>query len=180
LSSYAQVGAAAPEGKSSGEFTLEATEQAVAERLEGLSVNMSAMAAVSNIYRAANAVRNHLERTVLAEHGLTWTGWVVLWVIWIWGDIETQHVAHEAGISKGTLTGVQKTLLSKGLVHRTVPAGDARRVVLSLTAEGDQLMTSAFPAFNAEEAFVTEGLDDAAVQQMAQSLRAVVKRTEGA
>ena len=44
---------------------------------------MSAMAAVSNVYRAANAVRNHLERTVLAPHGLTWTGWVVLWVIWI-------------------------------------------------------------------------------------------------
>jgi hypothetical protein len=90
---------------SDGERTLEATEQAVAERLNGLEIDMSAIAAVSNIYRATNAVRNHLERTVLAPHDLTWTGWVVLWVVWIWGDIETRHVAAEAGISKGTLTG---------------------------------------------------------------------------
>src|SRR5262245_61593950 len=144
-----------------------------------MSVNMSAMTAVSNIYRAANAVRNHLERKVLAEHGLTWTGWVVLWVIWIWGEIETRHVAHEAGISKGTLTGVQKTLLAKGLVHRTVPAGDARRVLLSLTEKGQELMASVFPEFNAEEVFVTGDLDDAAALQMARSLRSVVKRAEG-
>ena len=96
---------------------------------------MAAMTAVSNIYRAANAVRNHLERTVLAERGLTWTGWVVLWVIWIWGEVESRHVA-EAGISKGTLTGVQNTLMAKGLVHREGPSQDARRVLLSLTPEG--------------------------------------------
>lgn len=169
---------AAREGAPSGEFTLEATEHAVAERLEGMPINLAAMTAVSNIYRAANAVRNHLEREVLAEHGLTWTGWVVLWVVWIWGDIETRHVAQEAGISKGTLTGVQKTLLSKGLVHRVVPPGDARRVVLSLTDKGQALMTSVFPEFNAEETRVTAGLDDAALRQLATSLRSVVVRTE--
>ena len=66
---------------------------------------MSAMAVVSNVYRAANAVRNHLERTVLAPHGLTWTGWVVLWVIWIWGEIESRHVAAEAGRLQGHAHG---------------------------------------------------------------------------
>src|SRR5215831_4984140 len=97
-----------------------------------MTINMSAMAAVSNIYRAANSVRNHLERTVLAPHGLTWTGWVVLWVIWIWGEIESRHVAAEAGGSKGTLTGVQKTLMAKGLVDRRVHSDVARRALLSL------------------------------------------------
>ena len=79
LSRYARVAAAAGDG-THGERTLEATEQAVAERLAGLPIDMNAMAAVSNIYRAANEVRNYLERTVLAPHDLTWTGWVVLWV----------------------------------------------------------------------------------------------------
>jgi DNA-binding MarR family transcriptional regulator len=168
----------AAEGSSSGEHTLEATEQAVADRLSGLEVDMSAMAAVSNIYRAANAVRNHVERTVLAPHDLTWTGWVVLWVIWIWGEIESRHVAAEAGISKGTLTGVQNTLMSRGLVRREVHPDDARRVLLSLTPKGQKLMTTLFPAFNAEEAAVTADLDDDAKLAMARSLRAVVKRVE--
>jgi DNA-binding MarR family transcriptional regulator len=170
--------AAAGHDQAAGDFTLEATERAVSERLEGLSIDMAAMAAVSNIYRAANAVRNHVERRVLAPHGLTWTAWVVLWVIWIWGEIETRHVAAEAGISKGTLTGVQNTLLAKGLVTRVVHPDDGRRVLLSLTAEGQELMVKVFPQFNAEEAFVTADLETTAVLQLARSLRTVVKRAE--
>src|SRR4051795_7480970 len=138
LSRYARAAEAASRDQASGDFTLEATETAVAGRLQGLEVDVSAMAVVSNVYRAANAVRNHLERTVLAPHGLTWTGWVVLWVVWIWGEIETRHVAAEAGVSKGTLTGVQKTLMAKGLVERTVHPEDARRVLVTLTERGHQ------------------------------------------
>lgn len=178
LSRYARATAAADRGVSSGEYTLEATEQAVAERLEGLSIDMSAMTAVSNIYRAANAVRNYVERQVLSRHELTWTAWVVLWVIWIWGEIESRHVAAEAGISKGTLTGVQKTLMSKGLVDRSVHPDDGRRVLLSLTDEGQRLMAEVFPEFNAVERHVTSGLSETAVIDMARSLRAVVKRAE--
>jgi DNA-binding MarR family transcriptional regulator len=178
LSRYALAAAAAGVGRSSGEFTLDATEQAVADRLEGLEVDMTAMAVVSNVYRAASAIRNHLERTVLASHGLTWTGWVVLWVIWIWGEIESRHVAAEAGVSKGTLTGVQKTLQAKGLVERTVHPGDARRVLLSLTEEGEALMVAVFPEFNQIEAQMTTGLSDADKVELARGLRALVKRAE--
>lgn len=178
LSRYVRAAAAAAEGDD-GHRTLEATEQAVADRLEGLEVDMTAMAAVSNIYRAANAVRNHVERTVLAPHDLTWTGWVVLWVIWIWGDIESRHVAAEAGISKGTLTGVVSTLMDRGLVKRRVHPDDARRVLLSLSPKGQKLMVEVFPEFNAVEAHVTATLAEKDMLQMARSLRAVVKQAEG-
>ena len=178
LSRYARAAAAAEDGAASGDFTLEATEKAVADRLQGMEIDVSAMAVVSNVYRAANAVRNYLERTVLAPHGLTWTGWVVLWVIWIWGEIESRHVAAEAGVSKGTLTGVQKTLMAKGLVERTVHPDDARRVLLSLTEEGERLMAEVFPQFNAVEAWVTSDLSDRGKLDLARSLRTVVKRVE--
>jgi DNA-binding MarR family transcriptional regulator len=180
LSRYVRTTQAARGDVSAGEHTLEATEQAVAERLAGMPIDMSAMAAVSNVYRAANAVRNHVERTVLAPHDLTWTGWVVLWVIWIWGEVESRHVAAEAGISKGTLTGVQNTLIAKGLVERRVHPDDARRVLLSLTGRGQKLMTTVFPEFNAVEAFVTEDLDERGRLALARSLRAVVKKAENA
>jgi MarR family transcriptional regulator, organic hydroperoxide resistance regulator len=178
LSRYARATAVASGPPTSG-HRLHSTEQVVAERLVGVPVDMPAMAAVSNIYRAANAVRNHLERRVLAAHGLTWTAWVVMWVIWIWGQIESRHVAAEAGISKATLTGVQKTLVAKGLVNRKVHPDDARRTLLSLTDAGLLLMGEVLPAFNAEETQVTGDLDEESVLSLARSLRTVVTRAEG-
>ncbi len=158
--------------------TLAETERAVADRLSGLPIDMESMAAVQNIYRAANTVRNHVERTVLAPHDLTWTGWVVLWVVWIWGDIETRHVAAEAGISKGTLTGVVGTLEKRGLLTRRTHPDDARRVLVALTPKGRKLMVALFPKFNAEEAFVTSALSTSETTAMARSLRKVVSQVE--
>ena len=107
-----------------GQRTLTETERAVAERLAPFEIDTAAMAAVSNVYRAASALRGHFERTALAPHDLTWTGWVVLWVVWIWDDVEARHVAAEAGISKGTLTGVASTLENRGLLTPAhAPAG---------------------------------------------------------
>jgi DNA-binding MarR family transcriptional regulator len=180
VSSYARATAEAKAqpGSAAG-HTLAATEQAVADRLAGLEVNMPAMAAVQNLYRAANAVRNHLEQTVLAPHQLTWTGWVVLWVVWIWQEIETRHVAAEAGISKGTLTGVVKTLETRGLLRRGTHPQDARRVLLTLTPAGEQLMGDVFPLFNEQEHALTSGLGPEATVALARNLRAVVVDLEG-
>jgi DNA-binding MarR family transcriptional regulator len=162
-------------GADQGQRTLAETERAVAERLDGLELDMAAMAVVQNLYRAAGAIRNHLERTVLAPHGLTWTGWVVLWVVWIWDDIEARHVAAEAGISKGTLTGVLTTLEGRGLLVRRVHPEDARRVLVALTPKGSALMAELFPRFNAQEAVVTAPLADADRPVLAELLRALVR-----
>ncbi len=157
-----------------GQHTIAETERAVAQRLSTLPIDTRAMAGVSNIYRAAGAVRNHFERTVLAPQQLTWTAWVVLWVVWIWSDVETRHVAAEAGISKGTLTGVATTLENRGLLRRRTHPDDARRVLLSLTPSGRRLMDRLFPAFNAQEVFVTRGLSAAELSTLTQALRLIV------
>ena len=157
-----------------GVISLEDSEAAVAERLTGLPINVSAMAAVSNINRAANALRNQFERTVLAPHDLTWTGWVVLWVVWIWGDIETRHVAAEAGISKGTLTGVSGTLETRGFINRVTHPKDGRRKLLSLTPAGDELMQTLFPLLNQAEVDVLSCISKDETDSLARLLRRVV------
>jgi len=172
--------AAAAAGTGDGQHTLEETERAAAERLRGLSVDMAAMAAVSNIYRAAGTVRNYFERTVLQPYELTWTAWVVLWVVWIWGEIEARHVATEAGITKGTLTGVATTLERYGLLVRNPHPSDHRRVLLSLTSEGSRLMDKLFPEFNRAERFVTADLSHEEQLELARSLRTIVQRLESA
>ena len=154
------------------------TERAVQRRLGGLTLQREAMAAVGNIHRAAAAVRQHLENSVLRPHELTWTGFVVLWVLWIWGEAETWSVAEEAGISKGTLTGISRTLVSRGLVARSAHPEDRRRVLLSLTPEGEKIMEELFPAFNAEEAFVAAPLSPDQCLQLADGLRVIVGQLE--
>ena len=174
LSRYHRVARTAP----GDAHTLAETERAVAERLAGLTLDMPAMAAVQNVYRAAGAIRNHLERTVLAPHDLTWTGWVVLWVVWIWGEIETRDAAAEAGISKGTLTGVVGTLQTRGLLRRRTHPDDARRALLALTPKGTKLMTTLFPRFNEQESYVTGTLSAEELTSLASSLRKVTIHVE--
>ncbi|MFG3257341.1 MarR family winged helix-turn-helix transcriptional regulator [Streptomyces sp. NPDC048172] len=158
------------------------TEKAVEAKLGGTDIEHGIkhdqMAAVANIYRAAAAVRQHFENSVLRGAELTWTSFVVLWVVWIWGEMETRHVAAEAGISKGTLTGVARTLQNRGLLERHTHPGDGRLALLRLTPEGERLMREVFPAFNAEEAFVTEGLTNRQCRTLADLLRGIVVHTE--
>lgn len=161
-----------------GYRSIRETEKAVRAKLGGTPVKHDRMAAVANIYRAASAVRQHFENSVLRGAELTWTSFVVLYVVWIWGEMETRYVAEEAGISKGTLTGVARTLAGRGLLERRGHPDDGRLVLLRLTAEGERLMGEVFPAFNAEEAFVTEGLTDAECRTLADLLRKIVVRTE--
>jgi DNA-binding MarR family transcriptional regulator len=178
LSRYARVAAdSAADGYG---HTLAETERAVADRLAGLALDMPAMAVVQNVYRAAGAIRNRLERSVLSPHGLTWTGWVVLWVVWIWGEIESRHAAAEAGISKGTLTGVVGTLQSRGLVSRRVHPDDARRALLTLTPKGSRLMVELFPQFNQEESAVVGILGQEDQVAVARALRQIAIRLESA
>ena len=155
-----------------------ATEAAVSERLAAMPLDMAALTAVSNLYRAEGAIRNHLEHTVLAPYNLTWTGWVVLWVVWIWQEIETRHVAAEAGISKGTLTGVAGTLEKRGLLRRRAHPDDARRVLMDLTPAGRQLMAELFPLFNRQEAHVVAPLSAHEVQVLAAALRKIITALE--
>jgi DNA-binding MarR family transcriptional regulator len=164
----------------SGARTLQQTEEAMSGKLADLDLDLDAMTAISNLYRVASAVRNHFEQSVLKDADLTWTAFVVLWVVWIWESMETRHVAAEAGIRKGTLTGVVQTLEAHGLVVRTISATDRRRTFLSLTDKGERTMAELFPAFNREEQFVVSGLGEHRVKELGSTLRGILTHLEAA
>ncbi len=161
-----------------GPHTLVETERQVEERLGHLRLDYSAMAVASNLFRAANAVRNHFERTVLLEHNLSWTAFVVLWVTWIWEPIETRQIALEGGFSKATLTGVLSTLEGRGWLRRERSQSDGRLVVVQLTPAGRTLMSTLFPAFNLQEQHIARPIDPARRDEFAELLRLVTANVE--
>jgi MarR family transcriptional regulator, organic hydroperoxide resistance regulator len=153
-------------------------ERDIRSRIGDQHLDFAAMAAVSNIYRAANVVRNHMERKVLADEDLSWAAFTVLFVLWIWGEQQTRHLAVEAGVTKGTLTGVLKTLEKRGLTKRQAHDEDGRLVLVSLEPKGEAVIERLFPAFNAGETQVSGGLSDREKNQLARLLRKIVRSVE--
>ncbi len=161
-----------------GSHTLAETESQISSRLSHMTLDFEAMAVMSNLFRSASAVRNHFERNVLAESGLSWTAFVVMWVTWIWEPAETRDIAEESGISKATLTGVLKTLEKMGLAERSRSDADGRLVLVNLTEKGHQLMETLFPAFNRQEVEITSNIPAGDRAKFADMLRMLTNYTE--
>ncbi len=163
-----------------GPHTLAETERAAESRIAGLELDIESLHVVSNLFRAANAVRNHMEREVLTPADLTWTAFVVLWVTWIWGSAETRVIADETGVSKATLSGVLTTLEKRELVRRSKSEEDGRLVLVELTPKGRQLIKRLFPRINAEETLATRLLPGGSKEDAAELLRLMVLAVEDA
>jgi len=158
--------------------TIDESERALNASLGGLGLDFEAMRAISNIYLAANAVRNRVESAILKDVDLTWTAFVVLWVTWIWEEMEASALAAEVRLSKGTLSGVLTTLDARGLILRSTRPEDKRKVVVSLSPAGKRMMKRIFPKFNSEETLMLGALTSKEVTGLASSLHNVVKQIQ--
>ena len=160
------------------EVVLEA-ERDIRAKLGGEDFDFEALLAVSNIYRAANAVRNRMEKDILSPAGLTWGGFTILFVLWVWGDRETAELAEDSGLAKGTLTGMLKTLERTDLVQRSPHPQDGRKVLVTLRPRGLEMIERLFPTFNGAEAEFTSRLDSDERRELARLLRVVTATADG-
>ena len=158
----------------SGEELLRA-ERKVFETLGHLPLDFRAMWAISNLFRSSTAIRRHMEANVLAPDRLSWTSFVGMWVLWVWGEMEARAFAAAIGISRPTATGVMRTLEARGFVSRKKDAQDGRMVLVKLTARGRAKIEDLFPKFNAEESSVAAGLSPTEQEHLAAMLRTLLR-----
>jgi MarR family transcriptional regulator, organic hydroperoxide resistance regulator len=154
-------------------------EREVRAAFSGLDLDLRAITAVSNIFRAAAALRQHLERGILAEHDLSWSAFTAMFLLRVRHELDARTLADEVGVSAATLTGVMKTLESRGLLRRRADRSDKRRVIVSLTTAGKQAVDAIMPGVNHEKSLVTQSLTDEQLDELGRSLRTVL-RTVGA
>lgn len=159
------------------EVVLEA-ERDIRSRLGDRRLDFEALLAVSNIYRAANAVRNRMERDVLGPAGLSWGGFTILFVLWVWGDRDTGALAEDCGLAKGTLSGMLTTLERSGMVARSRHPDDGRKVMVDLEPAGLAKIEEVFPIFNRHETMFTSHLTSAELRQLARLLRTVTSTAD--
>ncbi len=153
-------------------------ERKVLEALGDRSLDFRAMWAVSNLFRASAAIRRHMEANILAADRLSWTAFTGLWVLWVWGEMESREFAQAVGVSRPTATGVVTTLEGRGFVRRKKDTRDGRMVLVSLTVAGKRKIEQLFPRFNAEEVAVTAHLDDEDRDALARLLRSMYRAVD--
>jgi len=153
-------------------------ERKVMEVLGDRPFDFRAMWAVSNLFRATAAIRRHMEANVLGPDRLSWTSFVGLWVLWVWGEMESREFAQAVGISRPTATGVVTTLEGRGFVRRRKDERDGRMVLVSLTPVGRRKIEGLFPRYNAEEVAVTEHLSPDDQDALARLLRSMLRAVE--
>ena len=159
---------------------IQAERDIVARReREDVDLDYEALSVVSNIYRAASAIRRHMEQHLLTPERLSWTAFVTLWVLWIWGEMEARHLAAEANVTKGTLTGVLDTLEGRNLVQRRRHDEDRRLVSVALTSEGEELISRLYPAFNEQESVIAGLMTAGQRRSVAGGLRRIVRDLPG-
>jgi DNA-binding MarR family transcriptional regulator len=146
----------------------------VLARTSGSELDVSAMFVVQDVFRAAAALRSRLETGVLQAEGLSWSGFTMLFCLWVWGPHETRDLAMRMGVSRPTVSGVTDTLERRDLVERRGHSDDGRLRTIALTAAGEHTFEELFPRFNAEESLACGGLERDQRTQLAALLRTLV------
>ncbi len=150
-----------------------AKQHLISVGLYGRSVSI-----ISNAFRLTTLIRNFSEKNLFKEFNLSFSGFTVMWVIWVWGDLETAKLAKSAGIAKSTLTGILITLEKHGYCQRVSHSSDARRVVVQITEVGEKLMEKIFPRFHEIEDIAVSDLTSDEFETTIDSLRKMLHTME--
>lgn len=151
---------AEPERRSSEVDFLTFPDYAVREASRRVpDLDLEAMRVVLLLHRVTNALVYDLESGVHRGAGWSWSGFRLLFAMWISGPIDGKTAAARSGMSRAAVSNLVNTLERDGLVRREVDADDARAVVLSLTAPGEQALRVAFRSHNQRETAWVAALD---------------------
>jgi len=122
--------------------------------------------------RANNAV-GQLATADVARHGLTTAEFGVLEVLYHKGPMLLNEVQRRILVSSGGITYLVDRLEKRGLVERRDCPGDRRARLAALTADGQELVASIFPAHAATIRAALSGLSAAEKDEVARLLRVI-------
>lgn len=130
-------------GSEFGDVAAELTRQ----RLPG--IDQVAMALGFALVRTGTAHMQEIERRVHRPRGLSFSGFRILYMIWLFKEIEARDLARLAGVSRQTTSTVLANLESNGFVHRErTSETDRRLVAVRLTLEGEAMIGDVFTEQN--------------------------------
>jgi MarR family transcriptional regulator, organic hydroperoxide resistance regulator len=90
------------------------------------------------VYSTAHAF-NRVYKPLLDQLGLTYPQYLVMLVLWEHDDVPVKAIGDRLFLDSGTLTPLLKRLEAAALIRRARSADDERRVLITLTPQGQAL-----------------------------------------
>lgn len=140
---------------------------------QDLGLDVGAYEACSNLHWAFTLFKSHVERGPLAEAGLSMSGFVALWSLWVHGEMEAKALAAEVGIARSSLSELARRLEERQFVFRKSHPNDGRAVLFDLTDDGRAVLEEIWPKLNHAEAEATATLSAESRSLLASALRQV-------
>lgn len=153
-------------------------ERLVRARMGDQPFDFVAMSCIANMYRAATAFRNRVERQLLSGRNVSWSGFTALFVLWVWGPSDANQLAQDVGVSNPTLTGLISTLEGRGLVEKLTPDRDRRKTIVALTPLGETVIEDLFPQFHRFEVNATGRISYDEQRALSEALRRIIRWSE--
>ena len=75
----------------------------------------------------------------LDQVDLTYTQYIVMMVLWEFGEMTEGEIGKKVHLDSGTLAPLLKRLQKAGYINRVRPESNENKLILSLTPEGEQL-----------------------------------------
>jgi DNA-binding MarR family transcriptional regulator len=94
------------------------------------------------LYAASNLI-TRLYRPLLDDLSLTYPQYLVMMVLWEKSPCTVGEVGQQLHLETGTLTPLLKRMEAAGLVERRRDSSDERRVLVTLTRQGEELEAQA-------------------------------------
>ena len=148
------------------------------EALGDRPLDFRAMWAISNLFRSAAAVRRHMESKVLATEHVSWTSFVGLWVLWVWGELGANALRRGHRDQPPDRHRRVADPRRAGMDQPPPDPNDGRSVLVSLTAKGRRTIEHLFPRFNAEEARIAGALGERDQDRLASMLRSLSRSVQ--
>ena len=127
------------------------------------------------LFQAGRQRDLHFERA-LAKAGLNIARWRTLAIIRRIGVCTMKELALYSTVDRTTLTRAVDQLVEQGLVERTIPSRDRRKVNLSLSPAGEAVYLSAVPLLQEGNAELLQGFSSEEVRAAVRLLQRTVRR----
>ncbi|MEL6891438.1 MAG: MarR family transcriptional regulator, partial [Actinomycetota bacterium] len=141
---------------------------------DGGTIDIDTFAAMFDLFRVSARVVADLEATVHRPAGLSTAGFRVLFTVWVFGSLEPREIARLAGVSTAAVSGVLGTLERNGHVAKTRRGNDRRRLDVTLTDSGEELVTATYRTQNRRERVVFDGIDVDELRAFTRTLRRIL------
>lgn len=99
-------------------------------------------------------------RIALEEYGITHAQFRHLTLLFLHGPLTPVELSDRVGVKKASSTAVIQSLVERKLIRRTPDAGDRRKVNLSLTAKGNDLVERLSRSAKVVNTHAREGIPD--------------------